>query len=180
MKTYLARVEAVLLADQPDSFVTRRVPQVSVELGGIPTDRHYGLLVPADSRQQFYKRGTMIANRRQISIVSEEECTNIAANLGIQEVLPEWLGANLLLKGLPELTMIPQGARFLFPSGMGLICEGENLPCIGPGKVIGEALGMPELAKAFVRAAGKLRGIVCSVECEGAVYANDEVRVVIP
>ena len=74
----MGTVQFVLLADDPSTFVTRTVPLIDIELAGIPGDRHYGLLRPADSRQKIYKRGTMIANRRQISIVSEEECALIA------------------------------------------------------------------------------------------------------
>jgi hypothetical protein len=57
------------------------------------------------------------------SIVSEEECAMIAEELGVEKVLPEWLGANLFLKGFPELTTLPMGSRILFPSQAGLICR---------------------------------------------------------
>jgi len=179
MKKTFAQVEAVLIADDPSTFVTREVQEIQVELGGIPGDRHYGLLRPADSRQPFYPRGTMIANRRQISIVSREECERIAANLGVPEIHPEWLGANILLSGLPDLTALPQGARLLFASGAGLISEGENLPCIGPGNVIAHMTGQPELAKRFVKAAQKLRGIVCSVEREGVISGKDQAEILL-
>ncbi|NGQ96681.1 MOSC domain-containing protein [Brevibacillus sp. SYP-B805] len=180
MRTFEARVEGVFVADDPSTFVTRGVPQIQVELGGIPGDRHYGLLRPADSRQHFYPSGTLIANRRQISIVSIEECARIAQHMGLPEIRPEWLGANLAVSGFPNLTLLPQGARLLFPDGAGLISEGENLPCIGPGNVIAGIHGDPGLAPAFVRAAQKLRGIVCSVEREGQITANGSVQIVIP
>lgn len=125
-----------MLADDPSTFVTRVVPFIDIELAGIPGDRHYGLLRPADSRQKIYKRGTPIANRRQISIVSEEECALIAEKMNIPEVRPEWLGANILVRGIDRLTELPAGTRLLFPNGTGLICEGENLPCVHPGKMI--------------------------------------------
>lgn len=179
MKKLIAQVEAVMIADDPATFVTREVSEIQVELGGIPGDRHFGLLRPADSRQHFYPRGTMIANRRQISIVSREECDRIAINLGLSEIRPEWLGANILLSGFPDLTALPQGARLLFASGAGLISEGENLPCIGPGHVIAQMTGQPELAKRFVKAAQKLRGIVCSVEREGKITAKDQVEILL-
>ncbi|MDF2962802.1 MAG: hypothetical protein K0S39_4537, partial [Paenibacillus sp.] len=116
MKSYTALVEAVLMTSQPGSFVTRRKDSIEVDLGGIPNDRHYGLLRPADSRQKIYPAGTPIANRRQLSLVSAEECERIARNLGVLYILPEWLGANVLLSGYPELTGLPQGARILFQS----------------------------------------------------------------
>lgn len=171
------KVEGIYTAKDPATFVTREVPDFRVELAGIPGDRHYGLLRPADSRQNIYPRGTMIANRRQISIVSSEECMRIARQMGLPELKPEWLGANVLVSGLEILTELPAGVRFLFPDGTGLINEGENLPCIGPGKVIAEMIGDEGLARKFVSAALKLRGIVCSVEREGMIRRGDSFRI---
>lgn len=56
--------------------------------------------------------------------------------MNIPEVRPEWLGANILVRGIDRLTELPAGTRLLFPNGTGLICEGENLPCVHPGKMI--------------------------------------------
>lgn len=178
--TLEAKATAVLAARQPKSFVTAREPFVDIDLAGIPGDRHYGLLRKADSRQRIYPRGVLIANRRQLSVVSEEDCALIAAELGIAEVLPEWLGANLLIAGCPSLTLLPPGARLVFPSGAGLIGEGENQPCKAPGEQIALAVGQPELARRFTRAARKLRGIVCSVECAGRIACGDTVRIYLP
>jgi hypothetical protein len=174
---YEGRVEAVMLADDGKTFVTRRVPQIPVELAGIPNDRHYGLLRPADSRQKLYPKGTPIANRRQLSLVSIEECKLIAQNMGITEIRPEWLGVNMLIQGVPHLTQLPPGARLIFPDGTGLICEGENLPCLGPARVIESSLEQPGISKLFVTAAKKLRGIVCSVEKEGEIHAGDNLHI---
>ncbi|MCS7464772.1 MOSC domain-containing protein [Paenibacillus doosanensis] len=176
---YEATAEAVLIARVPGSFITQREAGLDVELAGIPGDRHYGLLRPADSRQRFYPRGTMVANRRQISIVSVEECARVAAKLGIAELLPEWLGANILLSGYEELTSLPQGARLLFPDGAGLICEGENAPCTDAGQAIAEAEGIPGIKTAFVKTAYRMRGIVCSVEREGMIRQGDPVKIMI-
>lgn len=179
-----ARVEAVLGAWEAGTFVTRRVEAVEVDFGGIPGDRHYGLTRPAGSREPMYPRGTEIRNRRQLSAVSAEECAEIADLLGLEAVLPEWLGANLLLSGLPGLTRLPAGARLLFPSGAGLVCEGENIPCRHPGEVIAAQYPLhPErhrLPRAFVRAAMGRRGIVLSVERQGRIARGDSVRIVLP
>jgi hypothetical protein len=173
-----AFVECVLLADDPMTFVTREVHGIYLEIGGIPGDRHYGILRPADSRQKIYPRGTMIANRRQISIVSYEECSQIAGLMGLPAIKPEWLGANIMVSGIEKLTELPPGARLLFPDGTGLICEGENLPCVGPGKVIESFYNQSGLHRKFVPAAHKLRGIVCSVEREGRINKGDSVKII--
>jgi hypothetical protein len=174
------KVKAILHTDKLDSFVTQQVQSLVVDLAGIPGDRHYGLLRPADVRQKIYPRGTLIANRRQISIVSEEECAMIAKRMGLPEIRPEWLGANLMLSGYNGgITTLPLGTRLLFLQGTGLICEGENLPCLGPGEIIAAYYNQPELAKDFVKAAVKSRGIVCSVEREGSI-ALGEMCTIIP
>lgn len=178
MKFLSATVESVLLADSPGTFVTRRVDQVVLDIAGIPGDRHYGLTRLSGAREPMYPRGTEIRNRRQISVVSAEECDQIAQQLGLNAVLPEWLGANLLLRGLPNLTQLPTGSRLLLPSGAGLICEGENAPCRHPGKVI-QTLHptQPNLIKRFVPIAQRRRGIVCSIECPGTIVQGDSLRV---
>lgn len=180
MKSLQATVESVLIADDPSTFVTRRVDRVNLDLGGIPGDRHYGSTRLSGAREPMYPRRTQIRNRRQISAVSVEECNYIAKQLGLEFLLPEWLGANLLLGGLPNLTQLPAGSRILLPSGAGLVCEGENAPCRQPGKVI-QALHSykPGLVKRFVQVAQRRRGIVCSVECPGAIVQGDEVRVLV-
>jgi len=180
MKTAEATVSALLIADHPESFVTRRIPEVNLEFGGIPGDRHFGVTCPADSRQPMYPRGTEILNRRQITILSEEECNKVAQQLGIEVVLPEWLGANVLLKGFPELTSLTMGSRILFPNGAGLICMGENQPCTFPGEVVQKHNdAVPNLVNKFVRAAYKRRGIVCAVERAGKIQQGDKVRILI-
>ncbi|WP_373889961.1 MOSC domain-containing protein [Neobacillus cucumis] len=180
LKKAQATVQALLIADLPETFVTRRIPETVFEFGGIRGDRHFGVTSKADTRQPMYPRGTEILNRRQITVVSEEELEQIAKELEVETVLPEWLGANLLVKGYPELTKLTQGSRILFPSGTGLICMGENMPCIFPGEEIQKHYeGHEKLAARFVKAGYKRRGIVCAVERPGIVHENDEVQILI-
>lgn len=180
MKTVEATVSAILIADQAETFVTRSIPEVSLEFGGMLGDRHFGMTVPSDSRQPMYPRGTEILNRRQITLLSEEECQKIAEELGIEAVLPEWLGANILLKGFPELTRLTMGSRILFSSGAGLICMGENQPCTLPGEVVQKHHpDFPNLTKEFVRAAYKRRGIVCAVERPGKIQQGETVGILV-
>ena len=177
MKALSAIVESVLIGDLPGTFVTRRVDQVMVDFAGIPGDCHYGLTRRSGGREPMYPRGTEIRNRRQLSLVSVEECNDIAQQLGLETLLPEWLGANLVVRGLPNLTQLPAGSRLMLPSGAGLVCEGENEPCRYPGQVI-QSLhpDHPHLIKRFVSIAQKRRGIVCSVERCGAIVQGDTLR----
>ncbi|MBW4691980.1 MAG: MOSC domain-containing protein [Lyngbya sp. HA4199-MV5] len=180
MKALSATIEAVLLADIPGTFVTRRVDRVDLDMAGIPGDCHYGLTRRSGGREPMYPRGTEIRNRRQISIVSVEECDQIAQQLGLDMLLPEWLGANLLISGLPHLTQLPAGSRLLLPGGTGLVCEGENAPCRHPGEII-QALypDHPQLSRRFVPIAKRQRGIVCTVERPGALVAGDHLRILV-
>jgi MOSC domain-containing protein YiiM len=88
-----------------------------------------------------------------------EELDRIAEELGVESVLPEWLGANVLVKGFPELTKLTMGSRILFPSGAGLICMGENQPCTLPGDEIQKHYEDHEkLSFRFVRVGYKIGG----------------------
>ncbi|ADM39051.1 MOSC domain-containing protein [Bacillus spizizenii ATCC 6633 = JCM 2499] len=176
-KRMAAKAEGVYIADT-ESFVTKQMDKLDFDYGGIPGDLHFGLTKKAGAREPMFSRGTEIFNRRQISIVSIEECDEIALKMGVPSILPEWLGANVAVSGIPDLTSLKEGSRLIFPSGAALLCEGENDPCIQPGEVIQSYYpDKPKLAPAFVRHALGIRGIVCIVERPGAVYAGDEIDV---
>jgi MOSC domain-containing protein YiiM len=179
-KSHEVSVEAVFIANTPNTFVTNRVDEINLDYGGIPGDLHFGLTKKSGVRESMYPRGTEIFNRRQITIVSVEECAMIAEKLGVEKVLPEWLGANIVLSGFPNLTQLPAGSRIVFASGAGLLCEGENLPCTQPGEIIQNVYQeIPKLTTKFVRVAYGQRGIVCVVERPGKVETGDSARVVV-
>ncbi|PTX64333.1 hypothetical protein C8P63_103118 [Melghirimyces profundicolus] len=168
------RIEGIYRADRRDTFVTRSMESAELEYGGIPGDLHFGWTKKAGAREPMYPRGTEIFNRRQVSVASVEECTRIAEELGIEEVRPEWLGANLAITGYPELSRLSPGSRIIFPDGAGLLCEGENLPCIQPGKILQQRFpDQPQLASRFVKASRGLRGIVCVVEKPGPIRRGE-------
>ncbi len=178
--TFNGRVIAVLLAQDPDSLVSTRQAQVQVDLQGFSGDKHYGMTHRSDGRTPHYPHGTEIRNDRQVSIISTEEMTQVAASMGIPEILPEWLGANLLLEGIPHLTQLPPSTRLFFAQGAVLVVQQENLPCIGPGNVIQKHYPLDGLAALFVNKALHQRGIVACVEKAGSVAAGDSVRMEIP
>lgn len=179
-KRLMARVAAVLLAPATtNDFITQPVPVLSLTFEGIFGDRHAGFQRGADARTPHYKRGLPIRNIRQLTIVSVEELAAIAVALDLPEMRPEWLGANLVLDGLADLSFLPRGTRLAFPQGAALAAEGYNPPCIGPGrKVNAHAPGITP--QAFVKAAARLRGIVASVERPGEVGVGEVVEVHVP
>ncbi|MHB8646922.1 MAG: MOSC domain-containing protein [Thermomicrobiales bacterium] len=162
-------------------LVSTRVPEVRATLEGLAGDRHAGFTRHADARVPFYPRGTKIHNSRQVSLVAEEELAAIAAHMGVTVIEPEWIGANLVLRGIPNLSMLPPMTRIFFPEYATIALEGENHPCVYPGKAIQSHYpDMPGLGKQFPKAAHHLRGVVGWVERAGMIRAGDAVRIDVP
>jgi hypothetical protein len=178
-RRFSARVAAVLAADDPADFVTSKRDRLDVTFEGVPGDRHAGWTRAADARVPHYPRGTRIRNVRQVSLVSAEELAATAAALGLPEVRPEWLGANIVIEGLRLMSFLPAGTRLFFPGEAVLAAEGYNPPCVQPGRVIARATGQTT-PQAFVRAAARRRGIMASVERPGAIVSGSKVTVVVP
>lgn len=195
-----AHLAATLIADGR-GFVTRPVPKLEVTLEGIPGDRHNGHARPADSRVPWYPRGTPIRNSRQLSLVSPDELAEIARRLGIAELPPQWIGANLVIEGVPRLTQLPPGTRLHFEGGAALVVEGENHPCRLAGAQVARSLGERDGANpaeptsaeidanqaaqtpldlAFVTAGAGLRGLVAWVERAGELVAGTSLNVKVP
>lgn len=173
--TIAGRVAGVLIARESGTLVSARVARATVLFGGFEGDKHAGWTRRADARVPWYRRGTIIRNERQVSIVSSEELAQIALALGVAEVRAEWLGANLELSGVPCLTMLAPRTRLVFASGAVLTVEGENMPCRGPGRAIQQALGIRGIETRFPKAALHLRGIVATVELPGEIAEGDAV-----
>ncbi len=109
-KRITAKTEGVYIADT-EQFVTKKMDKLRAEYGGFPGDLHFGLTKKAGAREPMYERGTEIFNRRQISIVSMEECDDIAEKMGISHIFPEWLGANIAISGFSALTPLKKEAE---------------------------------------------------------------------
>jgi hypothetical protein len=99
----MARIAKLLIADGGD-FVSRSIASLALTFAGVPGHRHEGRTRPSDARTPWHPRGTPIANTRQVSIVSVEECALLAEALGLTNLDPALLGANVVLDGLDGLT----------------------------------------------------------------------------
>jgi hypothetical protein len=161
-------------------FVTETVEAADLVFGGIRGDLHSGLTRPACSRTRWHPRGTTICNTRQLSILSVEECAEIAELLRISCIDPRLLGANMVTTGLPELTTLACGTRLQFPSGATLFITEENRPCRQPGAKLADARQQARLETEFPRAAMGRRGLVCLVEREGRIVTGDAIKVIAP
>ncbi|MDQ6604223.1 MAG: MOSC domain-containing protein [Chloroflexota bacterium] len=162
-------------------LVSSCVQEVRATLEGLEGDRHAGFTRRADARVPQYPRGTEIHNSRHVSLVAEEELARIAANMGVPIVEPEWIGANLVLRGVPNLSSLPPLTRISFPEFAAIALEGENHPCVYPGKAIQNHYpDRPGIGKQFPKAAHHLRGVVGWVERAGMIRMGDTVRIAIP
>ena len=152
---------------------------VILRFDGIEGDCHGGPTRQSDSRMlKQYKRGTTVKNARQISILSEEELDQVASEMGIPELRPEWIDANIITRGIPDLTLLPPSARLQFPSGAMIVIDLENLPCRYPADII--ARHHPEQKVGFVAAARHKRGVVGWIEAEGGIRLGDAITVWLP
>jgi hypothetical protein len=155
------------------------VRQARLQFSGMEGDCHGGLTRPSDSRMlKQYKRGTTVRNSRQLSILSLDELAEVAERMGIPAVKPEWVGANMVVRGIPDLTLLPPSSRLQFPSGAMVVIDAENHPCRYPADII--AKHHPEARMGFVKAAMHKRGLVGWVEAEGMIRAGDSITIWIP
>jgi MOSC domain-containing protein YiiM len=170
-------VDRLLIADG-EGFVSRTVGSLQLTFQGLAGDRHAGSTRSSDARTPWHPRRTPIANTRQVSIVSTEECALVAEALGLKALDPALLGANLVLAGLEGLTQVPPATRLQFPSGATIFVTEPNAPCRQPGRMIAAAHNDPALEFTFVKKAVGLRGIVGLVEREGLVATGDAVTLI--
>ncbi|TAG10507.1 MAG: MOSC domain-containing protein [Rhodobacterales bacterium] len=180
--SYSARV--VWLGYQPvpvEKLVITSEPlrEMPLSFAGLAGEVHAGLTRPSCSRglKQF-PRGTEIRNVRQLCVVSAEEMAEVAKTLGLEAMDYAWVGASLVLEGIPDLTHLPPSSRLQGPDGVTLVVDMENLPCQEPAVTIEQA--RPGMGKGFKAAAKDKRGVTAWVEREGVLRLGDEVRLHVP
>jgi hypothetical protein len=181
-KKLVAKVAAVYIAPDND-FETRATDGLELGFQGIASDFHAGYTRRSGGREPWYPRGTEMRNERQLTIVAPDELAQSAVGMGIAEIKPEWIGANLLLDGLPRLSMLPSGTLLFFKGGVTLKIDAQNGPCRLAGRRIAERAGMADLdgsALLFPKVAKRLRGLVAWVEKPGRIEPGEEVSVRVP
>ncbi len=180
-KSKLTGTVAALLSSPERETGLEKAPtdRLNLVFDGIVGDCHSGRGYRSDSRMlRQYERGTPVANTRQVSILSAEQLAEVASLLGIPTLHAEWVGANLVTSGIPELTFLPPSTRMMFSSGATLIVDGENAPCRFVGDVIEKH--HPGHGTAFANVARNKRGLVAWVEREGSISVGDEIVLHIP
>jgi len=166
-----------------NSFETQARDALDLSFDGIEGDFHSGATRRSGGREPWYARGTEIRNERQISIIAPDEIAVAAERMGLAEILPEWLGANLAIEGVRRLSMIPSGTLMFFEGGATLKVDGQNKPCRIAGRAIAEGAGMADReagALLFPKSAGRLRGLVAWVEKPGTIRPGEAVSLRLP
>lgn len=166
-----------------DHFETRAVDRLDLTFEGIAGDFHEGYVRRSGGREPWYPRGTEMRNERQLSLVAPDELALIAARMEISEIRPEWIGANLLIDGIPSLSMLPAGTMMFFRNGVTLKIDAQNGPCRIAGRSVAEHARMADHEAAsllFPRAAKRLRGLVAWVEKPGRIVQGETISVRIP
>src|SRR5262245_4325930 len=112
-----------------DHFVTRATEELRLGFEGIAADFNAGYARRSGGRGPRYPAATDISIERQLTRVAADELAAIADGLGIAEVKPEWIGALLLIEGVPRLSMLPSGTMLFFRGGVTLKVDAQNGPC---------------------------------------------------
>lgn len=181
-KKLLARATGLYSAEG-DSFETAQRSRLVLDLEGVKGDLHAGYSRKSGGREPWYARGTEMRNERQLSIVSDAELTEVARRMGLAEINPEWIGANLVLDGVPRLSMLPRGTLLFFRGGVTIKIDGQNAPCRVAGAMVAKHAAMADQeagALAFAKTAKRLRGLVGWVEKAGVIETGEEVSVRLP
>lgn len=173
--------EVVWLGHVPagESLRARSVEALDLGFAGDIGARHEGENRKSCVRvSNLYPKGTEIRNVRQLSILSAEEMNAIANEMGLDQLDPSFLGASVVVRGIPDFTHVPPSSRLQVADGLTLTVDMENRPCVLPGREI-EA-DMPGYGASFKPAAKDRRGVTAWVERPGALKLGDRLSLFVP
>jgi len=155
------------------------VAEMPVTLAGPAGEVHAGLTRASCTRvRHLHPVGTEIRNVRQLTVVAQEELDAIAAALGLDAVDPAWLGASMVVRGIPDFTHVPPSSRLQNDGGATIVVDMLNQPCTQVAKTI--ETDRPGHGKAFKAAAMDRRGVTAWVEREGVFRIGDRLRLFVP
>ncbi|MCK0169942.1 MOSC domain-containing protein [Aliiroseovarius sp. S1123] len=166
-------------SDRSSTMRSEARDMVDVSYDGFVGEARSGLMRASCPRvTNQYPQGTEIRNTRQISILSAEEMAEAAATLKLDALDPAWLGASLIVEGIPDFTRIPPSSRLLSENGTCFVIDMENRPCNITGREVERA--MPGHGIRYKQAATGKRGVTAWVEHAGTLKIGDELRLFVP
>lgn len=167
------------VTSQKDNIRSAPQSEILATYAGQDGAVHAGLTRPSCVRvRDMYKEGTEIRNVRQFSIVSSEELALIAADLGLQSIKPEWLGASIVVEGIDDFSHVPPSSRLQTEAGTALVIDMQNFPCGYPGREIEK--DHPGQGRRFAKVAQGRRGVTTWVEREGPLRVGEALRLHVP
>lgn len=176
---FVGTVTALLVNRDASDLTSEPVESVEVSYAGFIGDVHSGLTRPSCVRvTRQYPKGTEIRNVRQISALSVEQIEEIRADLSINTLEPAWLGANLVVSGIPDFSELPPSSRLIADNGTSLVVDMQNSPCRFPGEIIDRHY--PGQGSAFPKVAIGKRGTTLWVERPGHLAIGDRLTLHIP
>lgn len=165
--------------DRPSSLRARPLQAMDLTFAGLAGEEHAGRTRPSCSRViSQHPRGTEIANTRQVSVISQEEMTEIATAIDMPDLGPAYFGASIVLRGLPDLSHLPPSSRLQGPDGATLVVDMQNRPCHLPAQEI--EVDAPGHGKAFKAAAKGKRGVTAWVERPGRLELGQSLTLHVP
>ncbi|WP_170761698.1 MOSC domain-containing protein [Ruegeria lacuscaerulensis] len=161
------------------SIRANAVDKLNLAFSGDRGARHEGENRASCVRMKnLYPQGTEIRNVRQLSVLSAEEMEATAKEMGLDQVDPSFLGASIVLRGIPDFTHIPPSSRLQGTGGVTITVDMENRPCVLPGREI-EA-DLPGHGVSFKPAAKGRRGVTAWVERPGELKLGDRLTLFVP
>ncbi|WGI22843.1 sulfurase [Amylibacter sp. IMCC11727] len=169
-----------LVKSREAALASEPLREAFASYAGFAGEDHGGLTRASCVRvKDQFPVGTEIRNVRQFSIISEEEMALAAVEVGVDVIRPEWMGASIMVKGLPDFTHVPPSSRLQNAAGTTLVIDMENRPCMYPGKEALEPLH-PGKGKLLKSACKDRRGVTAWVEREGPLAVGDSLTLHVP
>lgn len=183
MKKIKGKIDSLFLGVIGEELIKRSVKQLEFRLDGVIGDRHAGFERVTWEGDDKQVANTLRRNERQWSAVSSEELDEISEKMNLRVPLNAGdIGANFCVSGTNNFSKLPKGTIFKFDSGVELIVEEYNPPCLGMSKNLAQNIldknGNVLDETLFLQVAKYLRGLVGVVEVPGIIHKNDEFLII--
>ena len=183
MKKIIGKIDSLFLGVIGEELIKRSVKQLEFRLDGVISDRHAGFERVTWEGDDKQVANTLRRNERQWSAVSSEELDEISEKMNLRVPLNAGdIGANFCVSGANNFSKLPKGTIFKFDSGVELIVEEYNPPCLGMSKNLAQKIldknGNVLDETLFLQVAKYLRGLVGVVEVPGIIHKNDEFLII--
>tara|TARA_B100001057_G_scaffold370175_1_gene374000 strand:+ start:58 stop:642 length:585 start_codon:yes stop_codon:yes gene_type:complete len=183
LKKIIGKIDSLFLGVIEEELIKRSVKQLEFRLDGVIGDRHAGFERVTWEGDDKQVANTLRRNERQWSAVSSEELDEISEKMNLRVPLNAGdIGANFCVSGANNFSKLPKGTIFKFDSGVELIVEEYNPPCLGMSKNLAQNIldknGNVLDETLFLQVAKYLRGLVGVVEVPGMIHKNDEFLII--